>query len=79
MKSFKAILAKPFAKRVVKSIQKWASKPVETQEKVFQNLITEASNTVFGKDHDFISINTCLLYTSPSPRDQRGSRMPSSA
>ena len=24
-------------------------------------------------------INTCLLYTSPSPRDQRGSRMPSSA
>ena len=24
-------------------------------------------------------MNTCLLYTSPSPRDQRGSRMPSSA
>ena len=23
--------------------------------------------------------NACLLYTSPSPRDQRGSRMPSSA
>ena len=25
------------------------------------------------------SIEVCLLYTSPSPRDQRGSRMPSSA
>ena len=25
------------------------------------------------------TVNTCLLYTSPSPRDQRGSRMPSSA
>ena len=24
-------------------------------------------------------ISICLLYTSPSPRDQRGSRMPSSA
>ena len=24
-------------------------------------------------------IGNCLLYTSPSPRDQRGSRMPSSA
>ena len=24
-------------------------------------------------------IHACLLYTSPSPRDQRGSRMPSSA
>ena len=23
--------------------------------------------------------NLCLLYTSPSPRDQRGARMPSSA
>ena len=26
-----------------------------------------------------IDINTCLLYTSPSPRDKRQSRMPSSA
>ena len=26
-----------------------------------------------------IQCETCLLYTSPSPRDQRGSRMPSSA
>ena len=25
------------------------------------------------------AIKACLLYTSPSPRDQRGSRMPSSA
>ena len=24
-------------------------------------------------------VQACLLYTSPSPRDQRGSRMPSSA
>ena len=24
-------------------------------------------------------LSNCLLYTSPSPRDQRGSRMPSSA
>ena len=27
----------------------------------------------------FIDKYSCLLYTSPSPRDQRGSRMPSSA
>ena len=25
------------------------------------------------------ALRACLLYTSPSPRDQRGSRMPSSA
>ena len=27
----------------------------------------------------FVEVCACLLYTSPSPRDQRGSRMPSSA
>ena len=26
-----------------------------------------------------VKAESCLLYTSPSPRDQRGSRMPSSA
>ena len=28
---------------------------------------------------DLSPLKSCLLYTSPSPRDQRGSRMPSSA
>ena len=31
------------------------------------------------RDHYAALYNDCLLYTSPSPRDQRGSRMPSSA
>ena len=35
-----------------------------------------APSTLLLKD---TSHRTCLLYTSPSPRDQRGSRMPSSA
>ena len=34
---------------------------------------------VFIETSDPQPIGTCLLYTSPSPRDQRGSRMPSSA
>ena len=46
------------------------------------------SRTRFTMDKDlskavnkvFVDLyNDCLLYTSPSPRDQRGSRMPSSA
>ena len=35
--------------------------------------------TFATQDSAFTSKSTCLLYTSPSPRDQRGSRMPSSA
>lgn len=58
MISIKSALAKPFAKRVHYNIQKWAKKPFETQEKVFQNLISEAAGTQFGKDHDFISIHS---------------------
>ena len=40
-----------------------------------------AVNTVVkAPDGRLVGRNTdCLLYTSPSPRDQRGSRMPSSA
>lgn len=57
MFSLKSALAKPFAKTVKKSVLKWANNPVETQEKVFQHLISEAAQTQFGKDHDFISIN----------------------
>ena len=30
-------------------------------------------------DPQFIHVDPCLLYTSPSPRDQRGSGMPSYA
>ena len=34
---------------------------------------------VLGINSDHIAIRTCLLYTSPSPRDVEESRMPSSA
>ena len=35
----------------------------------------------YDEDGNAVAIKEylCLLYTSPSPRDQRGSRMPSSA
>ena len=38
--------------------------------------ITGISGTSAGAVNAVVA---CLLYTSPSPRDQRGSRMPSSA
>ena len=33
----------------------------------------------FLKNKKIIEVNSCLLYTSPSPRDPKISRMPSSA
>ncbi len=58
MLSIKSALAKPFAKRIYKKIQKWANNPEKTQEKVFQDLISSAASTRFGEDHDFVSINS---------------------
>ena len=45
-------------------------------------LVTGETSYVKRFVHKFntqFTLGTCLLYTSPSPRDQRGSRMPSSA
>ena len=58
MLSVKAALSKPFAKYIAKRIKKWSSKPLETQDKVFKNLIFEAENTVFGIDHGFSKIKS---------------------
>jgi len=55
---FRSILSKPFAAWVVAQRNAWASKPVETQNKVFQYLIKNAQQTMFGKDHDFEHIHT---------------------
>src|SRR5690625_5053156 len=56
--SLKSKASKIFAKWVVAQTQKWAARPVETQDKVFKNLIQTARKTRFGKDHDFGNIRS---------------------
>ncbi len=56
--SLKSIAAKVFAKNIVRKRTKWASNPIATQERVFQQLIRAAKQTVFGKDHDFANIRS---------------------
>ena len=55
--------------------------PVDQALPVGLAQVIETVNTlVIDKlDHKHLNVDICLLYTSPSPRDQRGSRMPSSA
>ncbi len=56
--SIKSLMAIPFAKFITKKVYKWANNPHKTQEQVFQYLVSEGCQTAFGKDHDFISINS---------------------
>ncbi len=65
--SLKSFGAKIFAKIVVNNIQKWASNPVETQQKVFEKLILEAKNTAFGKDHNFKNITSFKEFANLVP------------
>lgn len=50
----RSALSKPFAAYIHKQTVKWSSRPVETQEKVFQNLTTNLTKTVFGKERDIL-------------------------
>ncbi len=69
----KAILAKPFATYIKFKVNNWANNPVKTQEKVFKELIKQASQTAFGKDHDFNSIHTFEEFKNRVPvRDYEG-------
>jgi len=56
--SIKSVAAKLFAKIIYKKTLVWASNPVVTQQKVFQNLMRQAIATEFGKDHNFAAIKT---------------------
>lgn len=67
MISLKAKLAKPFAKLIYNQVQKWAHKPIETQQRVFEELISKAATTKFGKEHDFISINSYADFVKRVP------------
>ena len=55
------------------------ARPPLTREEVLANAETYTDQAFKVLDREKTEIIFCLLYTSPSPRDQRGSRMPSSA
>ena len=56
--SFKSFGAKLFAKLIHSKTQKWAQNPIETQQKVFAELISKAKSTKFGREHQFETITT---------------------
>ena len=67
---------------------KWRQKSSMRLQHIHRIDIDDILNVVLVRDLEFFGrpangfaklVGVCLLYTSPSPRDQRGSRMPSSA
>lgn len=65
--SIKSFAAKIFAKVVTNQIQQWAQDPEATQNKVFENLISKAKSTSFGKDHNFNKIDSYKSFANNVP------------
>ena len=74
--SIKSFFAIKFAQKIHLDTQKWANNPVETQQKVFNDLIQKASKTQFGYDHLFSKIKTHHDFVQNVPiRDYEGLRL----
>ena len=62
-----------------KLMEKQAKREKKLAEKKAKRLAKEGPKKDDNKDKALDASKPCLLYTSPSPRDKRQSRMPSSA
>ena len=58
---------------------KVTNKKIGQQLQLFDGQGNSTFGNIIEKKKKTFLIKTCLLYTSPSPRDKRQSRMPSSA
>jgi hypothetical protein len=56
--SLKSLLAKPFASFIYQQLKKGTETAVADQEAILENLIKQARNTAFGKDHGFEKITS---------------------
>jgi hypothetical protein len=73
--SLKTIAAKIFADYIYKKTKRWSNNPVETQQRVFDDLIQKARKTQFGKDHNFDAVRSYNDFTKQVPiRDYEGLR-----
>ena len=74
--SLKSFLAKKFAKSIYRKTQIWANNPIQTQQKVFNELIHQAKNTQFGIAHRFEAIKTFEDFSKNVPiRDYEALKM----
>ncbi len=65
--SIKSIAARLFAIKIYLNTYYWASRPIKTQQKVVKNLIRQAKNTQFGKNHHFNQIKTAKDFAKNVP------------
>jgi hypothetical protein len=69
----KSFFAKIYAGIISRQVYTWAKDPINTQNKVFKELISQASKTKFGRDHKFETISSYQDFKKLVPvRDYEG-------
>ncbi len=70
---WKSALLKPYARHIAKSLDKWSAHAVESQTAIQQQLVEQARNTAFGRDHHFDRITSYEAFQAAVPiRDYEG-------
>lgn len=64
---FKSVISLPFADVIAKNIKKWSKNPLETQEKVFKELLKTGMNTAFGKEQGYKDVQNYNDFKSKTP------------
>jgi hypothetical protein len=69
----RSLLAGPVASFVASQTKKWASQPGYYQQRTFEKLVHNGTQTVFGKDHGFADIHSVEEFRKQVPiRDYEG-------
>ena len=55
---FKSFLSKPIAAFIAWQTSKWSNAPHQSQQKIFEQIISKAKHTKFGRDHQFQAISS---------------------
>jgi hypothetical protein len=64
---WKSKLLYPFAKLVAKDVKNWSSNALHTQSEILTQLVKKGSNTIFGKDHGFSTIQNYDAFKDQVP------------
>lgn len=64
---FRSSIIRPFARRIARRIERMAQAAVADQDKIFQQLIAQARNTAFGRDHHFEQIRSHADFVKAVP------------
>ncbi|MBY0433737.1 MAG: GH3 auxin-responsive promoter family protein [Cyclobacteriaceae bacterium] len=63
----RSLLARPFAAYMARQTREWTQRPAWYQQQVFEELIRQAKDTAFGRDHGFSDIRTPADFAKQVP------------